>query len=167
MRIVLNGVPGVGKSTVAKLLAETLNLPHCPEIFENNPYMKDGHPTQITQFQLNTSWLQYCANESGVFEVSPRVSTYIFLNQADRDKVNFRKQIYNYELYLDAPYRVIRNRILERNRRGLANVELMLLPDRLRGYYEYIDNFVNTRHIISATPSPAEIVNEIISTIIK
>lgn len=164
MKICLNGVPGVGKSTIAHYLAKALSLPHHTEIFNNNPYLTSGPDWRATQFQLNTSYRQFKANNKGVFEVSPLVSINIFTPAKDHGKIRFMTEKYDYEFYLNASYRTIKNRILSRNRPGLVDTELAELPVRLGRYNNFIDNNVPTKQIIDANGSLAEILSEILSS---
>lgn len=160
MRIVLNGIPGVGKSTIASRLSKYLSIPHVPERFENNPYLKPpfGSDADITNFQILTMREDYYRYSSGVFEVEPEASKHIFVPKSDWAQLYTPNLSYDYVFYLHADESVIRNRIISRSREGLLETELNLCETRYQRYLKLIENKAN---IINADQTPSKIVADI------
>ena len=164
MKIVLNGIPGTGKTTIAALLSKALNLPFVTERFENNPYLKPGSCApawKISNYQQCTMIEDYENNASGVFEVSPDAGRAIFVPGEEHQLMEkLPGLVYDFKFALVADYYIIRDRIIKRNREGLLETELNCHQERYARYIEWLPNSGSIP--INAQQTPDEIVNEII-----
>ena len=173
MKIAIIGVPGSGKSTIAALLAEEMNLSYIPELFENNPYItQPGVPQElVTLFQQQNIHRQYLSKARGVFDTTADSSKHIFLNEAERGyllylmgNMSYSHQ-YTNTIALYASFNVIKNRIKERNRIGLVNRELEMLDVWYTNYMNYLDSMTYDLTIINANQSIEKIVSDCVTEI--
>lgn len=151
MRILITGVPGVGKTTVAALVAKKLRLPHITEKFDIS--------WTSEQF-ANAAFNDYHSNDCGVFEVDPHVSAAIFTN----DFTNLHTYgYYDFAFYLATTLGTIQDRILKRARPDFLEIELAECEARWERGIEACKHF--ELHKVRATAAP-EYVSQYITSMI-
>lgn len=158
MQITVLGTMGVGKSTLARSLAELLNLEFHPEPFEPNPYLPLAYrdPEKyglLTQLAFLPLFIQH-SRKSGVLDGSLLSSRYVFAPTylAGSDLENYCKlysavepdyQTPDLYVCLDAEPETLAQRVNSRGRDMEAGVSVSWieeLNDKMRDLYTRLPN---------------------------
>ena len=177
--VILVGVPGSGKSTIAKMVADTLGVKYHSEVFENNPYILGDNPSElITLWQIAEHNKASKSADSGVFDtcVCNNISVYLSKEQRNRLKFLSGKTVssllaedftYHKIFFLEASASTLKNRITKRARpSGFLEKELELCDSRLQNTRENKNIINRCCYTIDAEQSPTQIVNQVLKNLV-
>jgi cytidylate kinase len=165
MKISINGIPGVGKSTIAAALASKLGLPHFTELF-SCPFFAAPHSAHNDLHIFN--YIAYKAAEvvrpdEYVEECDTEFTSRIFLRDELREYAYIKPADPSTRfIYLHAPLCVVLERIAKRARPGFVEVELALAEQRHEDAMDYITNSERGWHVVGANYSVEKIVEKIL-----
>lgn len=145
----------MGKTTVSKLVAEMLDLPHVTERFEGIERM---NPDDISRVMTERWKEDFDANRGGVFEQRPDFAAKVFEN------VELEYESRHPHIILYASPAIIISRIKARNRPGLVETELKQFRTRYDRCCDYL--IKRGGKIVVAESSPREIA-ELICKLVK
>lgn len=129
MRIAISGAHGVGKTTLSKALAKTLNLPRIQEVAR----------TKAKEMHLNT--------------------TEEILNADDKTKMEFQRQVFYEQVMAEMTYAVERKSFISDRSvfDAIAYMQLYNLPPEfIDGFINYAARYSVTYDLIVYCPIPAK-----------
>jgi len=183
MYIAIEGVIGVGKTTLARLLAPAFQADLLLEVFEENPFLSDFYADrQRYAFQTQIFFLlsRYYQQRRGVAAIlragKSLISDYTFAKDSLFARINLRgdeldmyyrvhealaEKIAHPDLlvYLRADTNVLMERIAMRDRSYERNMEQSYIEELNRAYEEFFSRPYDSTRVLSIDTNPLDFVH--------